>query len=385
MREADAAPYAFRGERSAASTAAVLAERLGSANVQALARRLHGPSLPDGGMQEPRQQVFHPGVPRLWCCAVIVWLTAAPVVRADELEGRELFARARDLRVQGNCASALPVFRQARDAYPDGLGSLRNIAECEEALGHFASARRAWLDLGRLLLTNDEIRYRGWELDAAQAAERLTPNLGRLTIELRAVTPSGGPALTPGVDVSVNGEPLDPAGIGHPLEVDPGAYVVRAVGAGSTVASERKVVIAAGDEKRVELRVAVPSPPDEDATKRSKSSLRTAAWIAAGFGAASFVGAGIAGIERRSALDDLNAECGSTTTCFRAPNNPAESSKVRGIEDRGHAAATWVNVLAIVGGVGLAGGVALYAAGDPHAPRAGVLLSPAGIYAVGSY
>ncbi len=83
-------------------------------------------------------------------------------------------------------------------------------------------------------------------------------------------------------------------------------------------------------------------------------------------------------------MDDLTAECGSTATCPRAQNDPTETAKVHGIEERGHSAATGANVLVVVGALGLSTGVVLFTIGHSRS-RAAFLLSPTGISAVGSY
>src|SRR5438270_653590 len=71
---------------------------------------------------------------------------SAPIVRADaESDAKDLFARAHAMRKSGDCGGAVPLFRKAYAIYPKGLGSLRNIAECEEQIGHPASSRRAML------------------------------------------------------------------------------------------------------------------------------------------------------------------------------------------------------------------------------------------------
>ncbi len=70
---------------------------------------------------------------------------ARPARADDEADAKDLFERGRTLRASGDCASAAPLFRRAYAAYPAGLGSLRNLAECEESLGKWASARRSWL------------------------------------------------------------------------------------------------------------------------------------------------------------------------------------------------------------------------------------------------
>jgi hypothetical protein len=324
-------------------------------------------------------------MPRVcWCFAVAsLAASAGAIAHADEPDAKGLFAQARELRLHGDCTKALPLFRRAYDVFPAGLGSLRNVAECEESLGHFLASRRAWLDLRRELLVNRESKYEGWEQDASQAAERLASRLATLTIDIEAVTASGEPAPAARVDVSVNGEALSSDLVGRPFEHDPGHYVVRAVGPAPGAGDEQSVDLAAGDAKRVALRVVVP-PTDEGATPPRVSPLQTAAWVAAGAGVASFIGAGIAGIERRSAIDDLTTECGSTATCPRAQNDPSETAKVHGIEERGHSAATWANVFVVVGALGLSTGVVLYTIGRSRS-RTAFLLSPTGISAVGGY
>jgi hypothetical protein len=329
--------------------------------------------------------VFRRNIPCACWYLVVASSLVAPVVRADELDAKDLFAQARGLRLQGQCASALPLFRRAYEVYPAGLGSLRNVAECEEELAHFASARRAWLDLQRALSANSQTKYEGWDQDAALAAARLAPKVATLTIEVHAVTESGKPAQATGIQVSVNGEPLTPDVVNKPLDRDPGQYVVRAEGAAMGVAPQRVVDLAAGEGKQVVLDVVVPAPPDREVMASRPTTPPTAAWIALGIGAASFVGAGVAALERQSALDDLNAECGSTIVCPPAQKDPAEGSKVQGIENRGHVAATWVNVFAIAGVIGLSSGVVLYATARSHPARTGLLMSPGGLSVVGSY
>ena len=337
------------------------------------------------GRQGAQTPVFRPWMPRACWCVVVASALMAPAAWADAGDAKDLFDRARELRLQGDCASALPLFRRAYDAYPAGLGSLRNVAECEEALGRFGSARHAWLELQHALTTNSASRYDGWEQDAVQAAARLAPKLATLTIEVRAVTESGKPADATGIDVSFNGERVSPDDVGRPLDRDPGRYVVAAAGPASSVADKRVVDLGPGESKRVELRVVVPGPPDRVRSTSRVTRERTAAWIAAGVGAASFVGAAIAAVERRSALDDLTTECNSTTECPAARNNTVESARLQATEDRGHAAATWVNVLAVVGVVGLSSGVVLYAIGRTRPSQAALLVSPTGLSVVGSY
>src|ERR1700723_2508385 len=116
----------------------------------------------------------------------VAWADGA----ADAASAKDLFERGRDLRSHGNCADALPLFQKAYALYPPGIGSLRNIAVCQEALGHVASARAAWL-----------------------------------TVDLSVLDSSGAATHTSasdGVGVSIDGRPLAKERLGAAIEHDPG-------------------------------------------------------------------------------------------------------------------------------------------------------------------
>jgi hypothetical protein len=307
--------------------------------------------------------------------AAVASAAVPAVARADSVsDAKDLFARGRELRARADCAAALPLFRKAYALYPDGLGSLRNAAECEEGSGHFASARRAWLDLKRALLTHPDPKYEGWVKDADEAAARLAPKLASLTVAVNVVGPGGEAAPNEGVEVTVNGEKLAPALVGTPLERDPGRYDVRAVGPSVTRTDARVVDLVAGDAKRVALRVVVAQaapepaaapPPSRPAVADSTDSggaRRTAAWLTVGVGAAALAGAGVSLIVRQSALGDLQSRCPGYAS---GPCDPS----LQGTVDRGHTASTLVTVLGAVGLVAVATGVTLLVTGKPQPPR----------------
>jgi hypothetical protein len=313
-------------------------------------------------------------------------LAAPGEARADPMaDAKDLFTRGRELRTHGDCANAVAMFRKAYDLYPAALGSLRNLAECQEALGRYASARRAWVDLKRALLTNADRKYEGWERDAEQAASRLAPMLATLTIEIVAVTPRGEAAPADAIEATLDGERLAPAQMGTPLERDPGRHVVRIGGERVAQPQERTFDLASGNAERLSFRVVVrdrvepgmlspessaaPSPRADRADTGSASEphhakretggdgRRTWGWIALGVGAAGIAGAGISLAVRQAALADLNGECPSHQGC-----SPDLASTVR----RGQTASTLVSVFAILGGVGLAGGIVLLATSGGH-------------------
>ena len=318
-------------------------------------------------------------------------------------EAQSLFEHGRALRLRGDCASAVPYFRRAYETYPNGLGSLRNIAECEETSGHFAAARSAWIELGRSLLSHAEPRYAGWPDDAAQAVMRLTPKLGTLTIDVRATPAPGAPgpgggAPSADVEVSINGERLSPSLVGTPVLRDPGHYVVRAVSRAGEAMQEESVDLASGDTREVDLALhLLPSEPTTVASHEGSSAGRDAAmWTAFALGTASFIGAGIAEAERQSALGDAN---NAMAAC--AVHNPSCTLQdQQSINDRGNAAATWETAFFIAGGVGLGTGVVLLAVGhsgtsvrsgvgprarDPWAAKAALVVSPSALSITGEF
>ncbi len=296
-------------------------------------------------------------------------------------DAKDLFARGRELRQQGDCTSAVLAFRKAFELYPAGLGSLRNIAECEERLGHFASARRAWLDLKRALVGNDDRKYGGWSTDAEEAAAALAPKLATLVIEVEGPDPH----------VSVDGEPLDPKLISTPLERDPGRYIVRASAGRGGSAVEESVELEAGATRRVKLRppllTAATAAPAATATTTSAtrattgttgstpSPYATAGWILVGVGATSLVGAGISLAVRQYAVSNLDAACPTHAGC-----DPSLQSTV----DRGNTASVLFDVLGAAGVACVAGGVALVLTSSPAAP-ASVSISPTGVSVSGGF
>jgi hypothetical protein len=291
-------------------------------------------------------------------------LAAAPTARADaESDAKDLFARARDLRNKGDCAGAVPYFRKAYKVYPNGLGSLRNVAECEEQIGHWASSRRAWLDIKRALVTMaQDPKYDGWEKDAQDAANRLQPKVATVFVDVTVKSPTAeGPANEKsGVEVFVNGENLGTNLVGTPLERDPGNYRVR-VQAQYATPVEAEVTLAAGDAKHVSLRL-VQTPPATPAgpsgeqpgaiieTDTGKGK-RTAGIVLIGVGAAALIGSGVTFLIRSGAKNDVDNQCPSHMGC---------STSLQSTVDKGKLMSTLTNILFPVGLVAAGTGIGLF-------------------------
>ena len=282
-------------------------------------------------------------------------LGAAPNARADaESDAKDLFQRARDLRSNNDCAGAVPLFRKAYKVYPSGLGSLRNVAECEEQIGHFASSRRAWLDIKRALITlAEDPKYAGWDKDAQDAATRLQPKIATVFVDVIVKSPKGeGPANDKsGVELLVNGESLGTTLVGTPLERDPGSYRVR-VQAQYAQPVEQEVALVAGDTKHITLRL-LQTPPEAPASEvDTGKGKRTIGWVLVGVGGAALIGSGITALLRSGAKSDFDTACpnASTGTCPETAHDAY---------DRGHLMSTLTNVFLPVGLVSAAAGVGL--------------------------
>jgi hypothetical protein len=310
-------------------------------------------------------------------------LGVAPTASADpESEAKDLFARARDMRTKGDCAGAVPLFQKAYKVYPNAIGSLRNIAECEETLGHYASARRAWLDIKRALVTlAQDPKYDGWDKDAQDAAARLQPKVATVVVDVIVKSPQGeAPANEKtGVEVFVNGENLGTTLVGTPLERDPGNYKVR-VQAQYAQPAEQDVTLTAGDTKHVTLNLVQTPPskgPEEIDTGKGK---RTAGIVMMGVGGAALVGSLVTFLIRNGKKSDLEAACPNYET---QPCKESSRSAAQDAVDGGKTMSTLTTVFLVAGGVSLGAGVGLYLWGasskEPGTPPTGSLALTPGV------
>ena len=298
---------------------------------------------------------------RVITCAALLCGLWPDAATAGEVEARSLFAQARQLRTEGKCAEAIPIFRSAHETHPDGLGSLRNIAECEEELGRLASARRSWWDLRLAALQSTEAKYAGWDEDARAAHERLGARVPRVTVTVQ---------ITPPPPVWVQGRPLDPRLLGTELEFDTGPLRVELREEGRELVV-REVVLQEGSRMKIEFfettrgapttakPPAAPSAPAGEAPPPSTglpppSSTGPNALVVLGgaglaLGGAAFVGAAIAAGVRAGALSDLEALCGEDAANCTLPAPAADEALAA--KDRGESASTAVTALLVSGGV----------------------------------
>ncbi len=313
---------------------------------------------------------------------VVAGLFSASPARADaESDAKDLFARGRDLRAKHDCAAAVGAFRKAYEVFPGGLGSLRNVAECEEELRHPATARRTWLDLRRALVTATDTKYRGWDAQAQAAADRLAPAVAKLTIQIAGARV----AVRPGeLTVSVNRDPLPVALLGTEIERDPGPFTIAARRTRDGATAIVSLNVQQGESRRVELLLerdeAEPARAEPGADVDPNAARRTIGYVTLGVGVASLLGAGVSLGVRQSALGDVDGACPTHAAC-----PPSLASTV----SRGRVASTLVNVLGGLGVVATGAGIALILASpssrEPVPARTAFVLRPMSLGALGAY
>ncbi len=310
-------------------------------------------------------------IPFAFLCAFVFSSSLASA--GPEEDGKDLFARGRELRQKGDCAGAVPMFRKAFKLYPAGLGSIRNAAECEEQLGMWASARRDWLDLKRALLVHKDTKYDGWDADADAGVGRVTPKVPHVTITVSTTDESPLDKIAD-LLVTLDGEPLDRALLGTVLERDPGKHVVKVTGGKEP--AEQTFQLAASDNRAVKLEIepkATKEPPkgkvgdgkpDGDKPDGDKNggggptkdepdkgkTTRMMGYVTIGLGGALAGGALVTFIMRRSALSDVDAKCPTHVHC---------DASVQSAVDRGKTTSLLTNVFGIGALVAVGVGVGL--------------------------
>jgi hypothetical protein len=280
-----------------------------------------------------------------------------------EEDAKTFFAQGRQLRAAGKCAEAIIPFRRALEVYPEGLGSLRNIAECEEELGLFASARRDWWDLRRAALQSNEAKYQGWKEDAEARYHALADKVAKLTIKLT------GDSLDR-VRVVIDGKPVDPRLLDVELERDLGPHTIEAFYGGAAPIL-KKLELTRGEREVVVLEVPQTAvgpvkgdgKPSDGGTAPAPSAfdMRTAGFVALGVGGVSAVGTAIAIGVRAGALSAIEEECTETDGRYSCPES------MRSNEDTGRTASTLTNVFGAVAIAGLGVGITLVIIGSSDA------------------
>jgi hypothetical protein len=314
--------------------------------------------------------------------ALAVFFLAFPAGADVTSRATQLFSEGRDLLKSGAHEEACARFRESYALDPR-VGTLMNIASCEEEDGHLVRAHETWRKAAASAREAGDAR-------AAFATERdaaVVKRIPRLTLHLPPDAPAEMGAFVDGAA----------AAVGATLTVDPGAHVLTGTAPGRA-SNSVQISLVEGEDRAVTLELGAPNAPPaptKDALTNAPAPLEAPrravpSWLGpAGYGAGAIGIAGIAvgtyfGIDAIQKKNESNANgCNDAKVCTTRA----------GYDLRGESAnsAGWSTGLLIAGGVALAAGVALVVLA-PRSPRDAshraafrILLQPGGVSVGGSF
>jgi hypothetical protein len=284
---------------------------------------------------------------------VVSFVAAAGVARADN-KAQKFFDQGKKLLGEKKYADACAAFEQSAAIEP-GIGVEMNIGRCYEEWGKLARAYRSYSKAEQMATTAsdkrlDRIRER------LQALDKLVP---RLIVS----APEGGELA--GVEVQLDGKPLDVGELGKEQLVDPGPHVVDYTVGGAK--KSKSIPVERGAHASVVLDVPVREkrvvePVVVRAEPSSGGGQRIAAYATAGGGIIAIgVSIGV-GLAAKSSYSDALAQHCANSTAMCDPIGLQQTHDARSHAD----IATGVF---IGGAVLVAGGVVLYLTA-PHRKRA---------------
>jgi hypothetical protein len=285
-----------------------------------------------------------PRRPDLHAAVLAAVLLAAPLSahaqRSDKAAAESLFQEGKALVAQGRTAEACSKFAESQ-RLDSSVGTLLNLARCQEQLGRTASAWATYKEASTLAHAVGQTER---ESAAKDFASKLEPRLSRLRIEA-----TSAPA---GLAITRDGITVGEGSLGSAIAVDPGEHTVEATAPGYKAWSTKIVVGADADTKSVAVPALEPEPsavpagqgasaatggaqgavtgPDASASGAGggKNGMRTAAFVVGGAGVVALgVGAVLGGFAMRDA-GELETAC-RKNACSRDNMDRVESATTK--------------------------------------------------------
>lgn len=227
---------------------------------------------------------------------VVVPALAHAQTKAELAEARAKFQRATELKKAGDYAGALSLFREV-GATKMSAQVRYNIADCEENLGKLVAALGGY----KLALDDAATVGKGFSDEVSRRIQSLEERIPRLTLM------RGDRAQA--AKLRLDGTGLGETSIGVELRVDPGPHVVEAIRGDDTV--RRTIRLEEGAKETVTLDFeAEPEPAAPPPAAEKKASNDVWPWVIGGVGVVSLGASGVFYLQKRSAMDDLDAVCG---------------------------------------------------------------------------
>src|SRR5450432_1405664 len=254
-------------------------------------------------------------------------LFASAPARADDARdpaaAEELFRQGRAASQKKDFTTACAKFRESNRLDP-AVGTVFNIADCEEKLGRLATSWTLFQEVVQRLPPADNRRA-----IAEQRAGKLEPRVPKLSIQLAHSDRSD-------VTVRRDGVSLGAASLDTALPVDPGDHVV-VVEAPGTRPAEFHTHIVEGQNAVLAVAIgeALPAtdqpgtgPNTTPSTEPARS--HTAAYVVGGVGVAGLITGAIAGVLVLNKKSTVNSEC-MGKQCSQAGVDAANAGKTLGV------------------------------------------------------
>jgi hypothetical protein len=255
-------------------------------------------------------------------------LSSSAAARAQDIRdpaaAEELFRQGRAASEKQDFSTACAKFRESNRLDP-AVGTVFNIADCEEKLGRLATSWTLFQEVVQRLPPADNRRA-----IAEQRASTLEARVPKLSIRL---------AHSDRTDVTVrrDGVSLGTASLDTPLPVDPGDHVV-IVEAPGTRAAEFHARVAEGESAVLDVAIGDALPATGEVSPGVNSGVpvatpgpnHTAAYGVGGVGVAGLLTGAIAGVLTLNKKSTVNSDCVGKQ-CSQAGLDAANAGKTLGV------------------------------------------------------
>ena len=270
---------------------------------------------------------------------------------ADKETARQAFYEGQDAFNAGDLVGALKAFRAA--------DAIMGVPSTRLEVGRTLMQMSRLLEAAEMLASVDLIGAAEDENDVQKDArdeatgllEKVRARIPTLLVTIRGLAPGTSVSMT------IDGDSIPAGALDYPRKVDPGAHVVRIEAPGYETKAE-KVEVAEREEKRIRLDLVatpgtdlLPRPEHSESVPEDGEGFSLPAWGWAGFGlgGAGILVGGITGVMTLSTVGQLEDDCGPDKAC-----PPGQRDKIDDATTVAHVSTAGF----VVGGVGIAGGVA---------------------------
>jgi len=292
------------------------------------------------------------------------------------VEAEALYQRGHALLKAGKTAEACDAF-DASLRVEASTGTLLNLARCREESGQLATA---WALFLRAASSAQNEGARARAAEARRRAQSLEPRLSQLTLSVPEASRISG------LEVTRDGQPIDPLLWNQGVPLDGGVYVIEAKAPGNEAWSTRVTVPAEGGRVSVEVPrfkslselasgeppAAAPASDEPRAAARPAAAARAAAptpgrWTTLRFAAAGSAVVGVAAIAAGAWFGAAASDAAERANAL-CPTGACSDPEGLRLADESRSKALTANVSFAVGGAAVVGAAVLWFLGAPDDP-----------------